>query len=266
MKSDILDILFENRNKAYGAYDLRKFYTHRLKTALGFMMLISFFISAFTFLPEKSNRVIERIYNIPDTKLPTIKEKLKEQVKKTEIAKTETKATPVNQAKLVSKVVVVRSTEKTDTIKTIENNTVIGSINIGNNNLGPVFIQPVIPETGNGVVTTPKIDNTIPLDVGKVDEPPTYPGGMDALRKFLERNLNNPQELENGESVSVKMKFVVGYNGKLQSFTTILDGGEAFNKEVVRVLKKMPEWIPGKANGENVSVYYTIPVKFVSLD
>ena len=70
--------------------------------------------------------------------------------------------------------------------------------------------------------------------------------------------------MEDGEMVSVKMRFVVGYDGKLKSFETIQDGGEEFNKEVIRVLKKMPEWTPGKSNGQNVSVYYTIPVKFVA--
>ncbi len=92
---------------------------------------------------------------------------------------------------------------------------------------------------------------------------PSYPGGIDALRKFLQRHLNNPKEMEEGEEVSVKVKFVVDYDGKLQSFVTVQDGGEEFNKEVVRVLKKMPNWVPGKTNGQNVSVYFTIPVKFV---
>ena len=55
----------------------------------------------------------------------------------------------------------------------------------------------------------------------------------------------------------------MGYDGKLKSFTTVQDGGEEFNKEVIRVLKKMPEWEPGKTKGQNVSVYYVIPVKFV---
>ena len=56
------------------------------------------------------------------------------------------------------------------------------------------------------------------------------------------------------------------YHILLLNTATVLDGGEAFNKEVVRVLKKMPDWIPGKAKGENVPVYYTIPVKFVMTD
>jgi protein TonB len=93
---------------------------------------------------------------------------------------------------------------------------------------------------------------------------PSYPGGMDALRKFLERNLENPRDMEEGEVANVKVKFVVGFNGELQSFVTVQDGGDEFNREVMRVLKKMPNWLPGKAKGQNVSVFYTIPVKFIS--
>ncbi|MBK8611726.1 MAG: energy transducer TonB [Chitinophagaceae bacterium] len=79
----------------------------------------------------------------------------------------------------------------------------------------------------------------------------------------MKDNLQNPYDWENGETVSVQIKFVVGYDGKLQRFETQLDGGALYNKEVIRVLKKMPDWTPGVAGGEKVSVYYTIPVKFV---
>ena len=104
------------------------------------------------------------------------------------------------------------------------------------------------------------------MDGDAVEVLPSYPGGMDALRKFLEKNLQTPTEMENGETVSVRVKFVVDYTGKLKSFVTVLDGGEAYNKEVIRVLKKMPDWVPGKTRGENVSVYYIIPVKFTGAD
>ena len=73
-------------------------------------------------------------------------------------------------------------------------------------------------------------------------------------------------EMENGETVMVKIKFIVGYDGVLKGFETVQDGGAAFNEEVIRVLKKMPQWIPGKTKGENVSVYNMIPVKFTGAD
>ena len=72
--------------------------------------------------------------------------------------------------------------------------------------------------------------------------------------------------MEQGEMVAVHVKFVVGYDEKLQKFTVVKDGGNIFNNEVIRVLKKMPEWIPGKSKGQNVAVYFTIPIKFVPAD
>ena len=78
--------------------------------------------------------------------------------------------------------------------------------------------------------------------------------------------MDKPEPMNSGEAVTVKARFVVGYDGKLQGFRIIQDGGDVFNKEVMRVLKKMPDWVPGKAKGENVSVYYTIPVKFTGED
>ena len=114
--------------------------------------------------------------------------------------------------------------------------------------------------------STPKVDANNPMDANAVDVLPAYPGGMDALARFLKKNLQTPDELQNDETVSVRIKFVVGYNGKLQRFIAEQQGREIYNKEVIRVLKKMPDWIPGKAKGENVSVYYAIPVKFVISD
>jgi periplasmic protein TonB len=93
---------------------------------------------------------------------------------------------------------------------------------------------------------------------------PSFPGGLEALKRFLQKNLTNPTEMEEGELVSVKVKFVVGYDGKLTSFDVQQDGGKAYNDEVIRVIKKMPTWIPGKSNGQSVPVFYVIPVKFIS--
>ena len=272
LKSDILDIIFEKRNKEYGAYDLRKFYPNRLKLALGVMFIIAIVFSAFTLIPKKVNDVIIKD-NMPETVMTKVHEIPKEPVKKPEIKQTETKPqmklqTPVAQKAFTNNLTIVANNVKTDSIVTLLPTDVISTVNVVNVNPGPFLVTPVktAPGTGGPEKVTPKLDKSMPMDINAVDVPPTYPGGMDALRKFLEKNLRTPQDLESGETVSVRMKFVVNYNGKLQSFVTVLDGGEAYNNEVIRVLKKMPDWQPGKAKGENVSVYYTIPVKFVITD
>jgi periplasmic protein TonB len=271
LKSDVLDIIFEKRNKSYGAYDLRKFYPDRLKLALGLMLIAAITFSAFTFLPAKDKRVMKKPFDVIEMELTKVKDKPKDPEKKKDIVKAEkktpAKATPVAQAKLTSSIKIVAQNEKADTIKTILPTVAIGSTNIVTATPGVAVVEPVKTDPGNGgqVDVAAKIDKASPMDGDAVDVLPSYPGGMDALRKFLQKHLQTPDELESGESVSVRVKFVVDYTGKLKSFVTG-PGADAYNNEVVRVLKKMPDWIPGKTKGEDVSVYYVIPVKFETTD
>ena len=125
---------------------------------------------------------------------------------------------------------------------------------------------PVTPRNSDPAGTSGPVTSNVPVDkitpTGSPDIMPEFPGGTDALRKFLQKNLQTPQDLQAGQSASVKIRFVVGFDGKLKSFETIDDAGVVYNNEVIRVLKKMPQWTPGKTRGENVSVYYVLPVKF----
>lgn len=267
MKADVLDILFENRNKTYGAYDLRKFYAYRLNKSLGIIMIIAAVFSVPALFAKKKTVLPVTIYTIPDHEMKQVADKSKEQVKKQEMAKAQPQAVASTQKMFLKNIVIVDNNTHTAPIETITETDAIGDTTLITVNAGPAIVQPVITgNTGPAETTSPVIDKTQPLDQSAVDVLPSYPGGMEALRKFLQRNLNNPEEMEEGESVSVKVTFVVGYEGKLKGFKITEDGGEVFNKEVIRVLKKMPDWLPGKANGENVSVYYTIPVKFTGAD
>jgi len=272
LKSDVLDIIFEKRNKAYGAYVLRKFYQNRLKRALAIMILASGAFLSFTLIPKRSAQlVIGGIYEIPKTELAKADQtKPKELPKKQDPPKTEikkpTEPTPVNQKMFIDHIAIVDKKDKSDSIPDLKDTDLIGSTTL-------ITSTPGIPKVpfapGDPGPAAPKplpIDRTSPWSADAVDVPPSFPGGTEALMNFLRRHLNNPDQMTDGESVSVKVTFVVGYEGKLKSFKITQDGGDIFNKEVIRVLKKMPDWVPGKAKGENVSVYYTIPVKFTGAD
>lgn len=272
LKSDILDIIFEKRNKSYGAYTLRKFYPDRLKLALGLVFLAAIAFSVLSFIPQKNKVVITTPYTIPDPELKKVKDVPKEPEKKKEQVKTDKKVdvkpTSANQVKHTNNIKVVTKNEKADSIVIIKPADMIGTTTNITPTPGQVLVEPVKPVTGNGgggeTDVISKIDKTSPMDGNDVEIMPSYPGGMDALRKFLQKNLQTPDELQDGEKVSVRVKFVVDYTGKLKSFETMKN--DAFNNEVVRVLKKMPDWVPGKTKGENVSVYYVIPVKFETTD
>ncbi len=67
---------------------------------------------------------------------------------------------------------------------------------------------------------------------------PQYPGGLKALLSYLKKNLHVPDEVEEGKQISVKVKFVVNFNGKLESFQVIESGGEVFDNEVYGCYKR----------------------------
>ena len=262
MKSDVLDILFEKRNKLYGAYTLRKFYPERIKKSLAIIMGIVFLFCIAALMPKQT--LVQEVFtviddhtlgNIPPEKKPAVKPAPPPAAKQN-----------VATAKWTSTPTIVN--EK-DTADILHNN--FENLQIGSTDILSIPDGPSLSTVGESVTATQfaktevkEPDPKIPIDNPEVE--PAYPGGINALRVFLERNLSNPKDLDEGEQVSVKIKFIVGYDGALKSFETVQDGGKEFNNEVVRVLKKMPQWVPGKSNGKNVSVYYTIPVKFMSRD
>lgn len=265
LRSDLLDIIFDRRNKAYGAYNLRKYYPGRLMKSLVLVFSGVIVLCAFRFLPKKEE-LTTVIYEMPDPEMGNMPEKPKpkepEIIKEQPAAK---KTPPPLSAVFTSSIKIVHNK---DSATELHDLTDLAISNVTNTNVNPGTPQVVTPGDNPGTVITPVtppepvFNPAVPIE--NPDVAPAYPGGMDALRKFLERHLTNPRDMEEGETVSVKVRFVVGYDGRLQSFETVQDGGREFNNEVMRVLKKMPEWVPGKTRGgKNVAVYYTIPVKFV---
>lgn len=264
LSADTLDLLFDNRNKAYGAYDLRKFYQDRLLKSMAITFFAAGLISLFVFSAKnKEILVFEEIMvetspvvlqeSIPD--IPPPVDQPQRQTQKTDAQKY------IKNIVITNKPAEAEPLAKNLDLVAISSKTVLGdpdvTLTVGadpglKNKPGlAIAAAPVVTKTD---IETPRLTAEVM---------PSYPGGLEALKKFLERNLNNPQDLEDGQVVSVKIRFIVGYDGKLKGFETVEDGGEAFNKEVIRVLKKMKDWNPGKSNGENVSVYYMIPVKFM---
>lgn len=260
LTSDVLDILFENRNKNYGAYDLRKFYPNRIKTSLLIMLGMATVLSAFTFLPDKKGEATF-ITTDGDMVLGVL-----EKTKKVEPPKT-TPPPPsaAPSQKLTSVIKMVDDKDSADVLHNITNLQIASVTNIieappGDVDPGPLVgsnIEPAKP-------AEPEVDNKTVVD--RPDVQASFPGGEAALINFLQRNLRSPRDIEEGETIQVKVKYVVGFDGELESFDVVQDGGASFNNEVVRVLKKMPKWNPGKKGGRNVPVYYTLPVKFTSAE
>jgi periplasmic protein TonB len=260
LQADLLDILFENRNKAYGAYALRKTYNNRMGIALGgvfalitLAILLSSFkrkggegISASTSQKKDSVRLIA--VDVTPPKEPDQPKKVIEK--------------PVAQVKYTADIKIVKDNELTkmpdnDDLKKAE----ISTIDMK----GPEPTGVVKP------VETPSITNGNGNSNAKEDESkftareiaPSYPGGVEALSRFLANNLTAPEDMEPGQKVVVQIRFIVDVDGSISKLEVVKSGGNAYDREVIRVFKKMPRWNPGSQNGHPVTIAFTQPVTFV---
>jgi TonB family protein len=107
--------------------------------------------------------------------------------------------------------------------------------------------------------TSPKDSNTFIY----VDEMPSFPGGLDALNKYLSLNTIYPQKPHDKQiSGKVSVKFIVDKSGKIRDVTIIKSVDKELDAEAKRVIKSMPIWVPGKLKGEPVNVQMMLPINF----
>lgn len=262
LQSNLLDIIFDNRNKDYGAYMLRKSYNSRMRIALLSMLSLSILL-CLLFLNKTRTVTGERnkVFQTPDPKILQYSEPSKLNHKVAVKNFHPKKINPNDLPPEIADSVNINKLSATpiDGMPSLNSPDVSG-ISFPGGDDGPDKNSKI--NAGVTATAATKINNPGPVAVA--DIMPQYPGGIKALLDFLKKNIHAPKDVGEGEEVSVKIKFVVNYNGKPESFDVIKSGGVAFDNEVIRVLKKMPLWIPGKSNGENVSVYYVVPVKFAS--
>ena len=268
LKADYLDILFDNRNKAYGAYALRRNYDKRMRTALGIALsLILIFMLLSSFKKHSSSGTI---VSIPGVVMQPVELK-HDDVKKKADAKEETHQTKTKTAIQTS------TTKFTDNIvfkNNIDHSDVPPADDFDNTDVGDKTsdgkASSNIPQTtnanvnGNSSVKVEK-NNDPPIFEGK-ELPPQFPGGADALTKFLKDNLQSPDGMEPGEIKTVKVKFMVDRDGSITLLEIIQSGGNDFDNEVLRVCRRMPRWQPAVQNGINVPVSFAIPVTFVATE
>ena len=96
-----------------------------------------------------------------------------------------------------------------------------------------------------------------------VEQMPSFPGGTQKLKEFIEENLRYPKELEEScVQGRVIVRFIVERNGKLSNVKVVKSVDPVLDKEALRIVKLMPRWIPGRQNGIPVRVKCYIPIIF----
>jgi len=255
MNADILDILFEGRNKEYGAYELRKSYNKRMVRALIIMLAVCLFIFIGSVIAKKISESRPKQMVVQDVQLEDVKQPEKKdeppppppppkEPPKVEV----TKFTPPKIVKDEE----VKPEEKPPEQEKLED-TKIGAFN-QEGDKSDVVEAPV--EKGTGTVEAPKVaTEDYDKEFTSVQVEAQFPGGQDAWRKFLERNLNNQTPADNGAppgNYTVTVSFLVSKDGSISEVQSLNDPGYGCAAEAVRVIKKGPAWKPAIQNGRNV--------------
>jgi len=252
--ADILDILFDGRNKEYGAYELRKTYNKRITIALVGMILILLLLLVSSLIANSSKKKSADIV-VADMSLENVNEEKKAEPPppppppKQEPPKVEiTKFTP-------PKIVKDEEVKPDEEIKEVEKleDTKIGTINQEGAKDEGIVAPPV--EKGTGVVEAPKVEEDYDKVFTVVQIPAEFAGGLPAWTKYLERNLNRDLPVENGAPpgrYTVVVSFIVSKTGAISDVVAENDPGYGTKGEAVRVITKGPSWKPAVQNGRNV--------------
>jgi protein TonB len=260
LSADVLDIIFDGRNKDYGAYELRKTYNRRIGVSLICTGVVCLLIFASYVLggiggPNKKQQMV-----VSDVQLEDIKEEKKNEPPPPPPPKVE--PPKVEMAKFTPPKIVkdeqVKEEDKPPEQEKLED-TKIGTVNQeGVKDLG--ITAPPVADAGKGVVQAPAEDYDKTFT--KVEIESEYPGGPAAWQRYLLKTLHYPDEAVNNEiQGDVIVQFIVDKEGNVSEVEAI-SGPNELRDEAVRVIKKSGKWTAAVQNGRMVKSYKKQPIKF----
>jgi len=262
-RNEWLDLVFDDRNKSYGAYDLRQHYAKTMTRAMGITFLSLGIVCGVVFYVN-SQKVIEQhhIVDITPPVTPPVQPPVKKIDKQPEPV--HSKPQPVKQVSTIKDVPPVVAPDN-QAEKPVINDDLQGKAP-GQATLQGKDSGGSIDVPDPGPAATPAPDNTVHQPFG-LDVMPEPVGGMNAWAKFLGKNLRFPAAAaEQQISGRVLLSFVIEKDGSLTNITVDKAAGYGFDEEAVRVLKMAKAWKPGQQNGQPVRVKYSIPINFQLTD
>ncbi len=262
-RSEWLELVFDKRNKEYGAYELRHHYAQNMVRAMAITFSLIGLLCMAVVIFHKAPALIS-VIPVDNSEIqhiiPPVVPPVKRPVEPPAHASTPLK--PVNPPATIKDVAMVPVPDNLAQQPVKNADLADKTISDVTNDKGAKGGGNALDNPDPGPTTTPGPDNTL-YTAGGVDVMPEPVGGMSAFAKFLSKNLRFPPEArENGQSGRVIMSFVIERDGSLSNITVLRPAGSGFDEEALRVLKLAKAWKPGKQNGQPVRVSYVIPINF----
>ncbi|HEX8563032.1 MAG TPA: energy transducer TonB [Flavobacterium sp.] len=257
-----IDLVFEGKNKSYGAYQLRQESPRTTLAAFLFGILFlgslcggGFLLSSFG---DKPVVPTDPIYELPTVTTVNVSpsEPPKPKAPKTASAPV---TTDVNKKNLNNPRVVTSADDPVD-VKPNTDNTAATTTEPGSTTGtegSATSTTPVTTTSGTG--TNPNAAEGI-VRKGSLDVQPRFPGGLERFYEYVGDNFEK-SDTETGRKLTVVVSFVIEKDGSLSDIKVIQNPGEGLDKEAIRVLKSLrTKWKPGMINGQPVRTAYSLPI------
>lgn len=261
--SDLLDILFEHRNKLYGAYSIRRNYPKHLVAGLAVLVLL---VALTTWLAARNPRPSTLLNNIPlvvsaDHYLES------DPVSPPPPPPPPPPPLPIRPPVIATTILttplIVAESEVTEMPDLEE----LATHRIGNENIegaedSGINVAPGLTAISTAAAPAPPVKPEAAEILESASVMPGFPGGEKALHRWLSRNLKPVEEQLPGQKIRVVARFAVMPDGSIGQLHLVARGGEAHDREVLRVISRMPRWRPGSQAGNPVAVWFSIPIIF----
>ena len=263
LTANILDIIFDGRNKQYGAYELRITYNGRIRKALlltGVFFLIICLTAVFAGMKKKN--ALDKI-EVKDMKIASVKDKeilppIPPPVKVIPPAE-------LNQKRFIPPVIVKDDQVKEDEkIEEIRDDQIISTKTVESDNTNAI-VQAPVDVSSSQVIEVPKADEGDKIFTS-VQREAEFPGGNTAWTRFVQKNLDGFNPADNGAApgkYQVIIRFVVSKDGSISDVQAETSFGYGMEEQAIKCIKKGPNWKPALQNGTNVNAYRRQPVSFI---
>jgi len=255
-----LEIVFEGKNKTYGAYQMRQQNSRTTLTALFFGIL---FIGAFSGLGLVLSSFGEK--PTPPLVLPPADrvilmhyEKHPESPKLPKIQPKKTATPPLTDQKQLVDPTIVSPLEKPSDLAT--NNALKNQPSEEGNGSTATTGENPISGGGNATVTVETTPSNAPVIAAVLDRLPKFPGGIEKFYSYVGSNFEKP-EIDENRTIKILVAFVIEKDGSMTDIRVLRNPGYGLDKEAIRVLKSLKtKWEPGMMNGKAVRTAYNLPI------
>ena len=256
------DLIFNGKNKAYGAYKMREDSPKRHNIAVVLVIVIALIGFSLPTLIKMATPKQKEVM----TEVPTLSQLEEPEVKQEEMKRVEPVAPPPPALKSSIKFTapVIKKDEEVRDEDEIKSQTELTQTKVA---ISIADVKGNDEANGKDIADLKQVVTQAPVAEEKVfdmvEQMPTFPGGQAELMKYISTHMKYPVVAqENGVQGRVICQFVVGRDGKVRDVTVLKTLDPYCDKEAVRVILSMPNWIPGKQNGQAVAVKYTVPIVF----